>query len=76
MGEGDGELVRGRGQGEVVALLQLLLVVMLLQRDHLVTAEAGQSPAQETVRVLLVNLLEDNFMMLDHSIECEFEITL
>ena len=56
MGEGDRELVRGGGQRQIVALLELLLVVMLLEGDHLIGAEAGQGAPQETVRVLLVNL--------------------
>ena len=56
MGEGDRELVGGGGQGQVVSLLELLLVVMLLEGDHLVGAEPGQGAPQQTVRVLLVNL--------------------
>ena len=56
MREGDRELVGGGGEGEVVPLLQLALVVVLLQGDHLVAAQAGQSAAQQRVRVLLVNL--------------------
>ena len=56
MGEGDRELVGGGGQREIVSLLELLLVVMLLEGDHLVSPEPGQSPSQQTVRVLLVNL--------------------
>ena len=54
--EGDRELVGGGGEGEVVPLLELALVVMLLEGDHLVAAQAGQGAAQQRVRVLLVNL--------------------
>ena len=58
MREGDRELVRGGGQGQIVSLLELLLVVMLLERDHLVGPEPRQGPSQKTVRVLLVNLVK------------------
>ena len=56
MGEGDRELVGGGGQGKVVSLLELLLVVMLLEGHHLVGSQPGQCASQQTVRVLLVNL--------------------
>ena len=62
MREGDRELVGGGGEGEVVPLLQLALVVVLLEGDHLVAAQAGQGAAQQRVRVLLVNLnIQDGF---------------
>ena len=54
--EGDRELVGGGGERQIVPLLQLALVVVLLEGDHLVAAQAGQSAAQQRVRVLLVNL--------------------
>ena len=56
MREGDRELVRGGGQGQIVSLLELLLVVMLLEGDHLVGAKPGQGAPQQTVGVLLINL--------------------
>ena len=56
MREGDRELVGGGGQGQVVSLLEFLLVVMLLEGHHLVGAQPGQGASQQTVRILLVNL--------------------
>ena len=41
MGEGDGELVGAGGEGQVLAPLQALLLVVLLQGHHLVLPQGG-----------------------------------